>query len=114
MVNWPGKNKDIVDFISTCSVCKTYQTNQQKEPVINHEIPSRPWEKVGGDLFDIEDKHFLVCVSYYSGYFKVKIIFGKKGKGVISRIESHFALHGVPDQWTMDHLSVRESFRNLH
>ena len=102
VVYWPGMNKDIEDFISTCSVCKTYQTDQQKEPMISHEIPSRPWEKVGCDLFDFEDKHYLVCVDYYSDYFEVDRIFGKKGKEVISRIKSQFARHGIPDQLISD------------
>ena len=72
MVYWPGMNNDIEDFISTCSVCKTCQTYQQKEPMISHEIPSRPWEKVGYDLFHFEDKQYLVCVDYYLDYFEVE------------------------------------------
>ena len=102
VVYWPGMNKDIEDFISSCSVCKSYQTDQQKEPMISHEIPSRPWEKVGCDLFDFEDKHYLVCVDYYSDYFEVDRIFGKKGKEVISRLKSQFARHGIPDQLISD------------
>ena len=47
MVYWPGVNKDIEDFISTCSVCKSYHTDQQKEPMTSHEIASRPWGKRG-------------------------------------------------------------------
>ena len=38
---------------SDCAVCMSYQPNQQKEPMISHEIPTRPWEKVGCDLFDL-------------------------------------------------------------
>lgn len=60
VVYWPVMNKDIEDFISTGSVCKTCQTDQKKEPMINQEIPSRAWEKVGCDLFHFEDKHYLV------------------------------------------------------
>ena len=58
MVYWPVMNKDIEDFISTGSVCKTCQTDQQKEPMMSQEIPSRLWEKVGCDLFYFEDKHY--------------------------------------------------------
>lgn len=84
--------------------------------MINQEIPSRAWEKVGCDLFHFEDKHYLVCVDYYSDYFEVDRIFGKKGKEVISRIKSQFDRHGIPDQLkvTMDDLSVRENFSNMH
>ena len=102
VVYWPVKNKDIEDFISTCSVCKTCQADQQKEPMISHEIQSRPWEIVGCDLFDFENKHYLVCVDYYSDYFEVEGILGKKGKEVISRIKSQFARHGIPDQLISD------------
>ena len=86
MVYWPGMNKDIEDFISTCSVCTTYRPDQQKEPMISHEISNRPWEKLGCDLFDFEDKQYLVRVDYYSDYFAVDRIFGKKGKEVNSRL----------------------------
>ena len=81
--------------------------------MISHEILSRPLEKVGCDLFDFEDKHYLACVHYCSNYFEVDRIFGKKGKEVISRIKYQFARHGIPDQLLSDLLSVRESFRNL-
>jgi len=70
--------------------------------MISHGIPSRPWEKVDCDLFDFEDKHYLVCVDYYSDYFEVDRIFGKKGKEVISRIKSQFARHGIPDHLISD------------
>ena len=33
IVFWPGMNRDIEDIISTCSVCKSYLTDQQKEPM---------------------------------------------------------------------------------
>ena len=85
VVYWPGMNKDIEDFISTRSVCKSYQADQQKEPMISHEIPSRPREKVGCEILDFEGKYYLVCVDYYSDYFEVDRIYGKKGKEVISR-----------------------------
>ena len=102
MVYWPGMNKDIENFISTCSVCKSYQTDQQKEPMIIHKILSTPWEKVGCDLFDFEHKHYLVCVDNYSDYLEVDRIFGKKGKEVISRLKSQFARDGIPDQLISD------------
>ena len=41
-------------------------------------------------------------MDYYSDYFEVDRIFGKKGKEVISRIKSQFARHGIPDQLISD------------
>ena len=54
-------SKVIEDFISNCAVYKRYQPNEHKEPMTSHEILTRPWEKVGCDLFDFEDNHYLVC-----------------------------------------------------
>lgn len=49
---------------SDCAVFMSYRPNQQKEPMISHENPTRPWEKVGCDHFDFEDNNYLVCVDY--------------------------------------------------
>ena len=39
-IYWPGMNKDITG-VSRCSTCNTYKCQQQKEPLISHELPSR-------------------------------------------------------------------------
>ena len=35
---WPNMNDEIKDYISQCSTCSEMQRNQQKEPLIPHEI----------------------------------------------------------------------------
>ena len=66
--------------------------------MISDENPTRPWEKVGCNLFEFEDNHYLVCVDYYSDYFELDRICDKKGKEVISKLKSQFARHGIPVQ----------------
>ena len=39
---WPRMNEEVKEFISRCEVCRVYQDKQQKEPMIGHDIPSRP------------------------------------------------------------------------
>ena len=54
-------------------------------------------------------------MDYYSDYFEVDRIYGKKGKEVISRLKSQFARHGIPDQLISDNeppFSSRE-FREI-
>ena len=51
---WPNMNGQIKDQISRCDICNTHRPNQQQEPLIPHEIATRPWAKVGIDLFDFE------------------------------------------------------------
>ena len=56
---WPRMNEEIKEFISRCEVCQVYQDKQQKEPMIGHDIPSRPWQKVGSDLLSYKMDIFL-------------------------------------------------------
>ena len=37
-IYWPGMNAEITDFIQKCDMA--YQSNQPKEPLISHEVPS--------------------------------------------------------------------------
>ena len=59
---WPGMNKKVEDYIAKCSTYNSYQSEQAKEPMISHHIPTRPWEKVGMDLFELNNRDFLITV----------------------------------------------------
>ncbi|XP_032218641.2 uncharacterized protein K02A2.6-like [Nematostella vectensis] len=101
-IYWPCMNKAVEDYIARCDTCNTYQAEQGKEPMICHEIPSRPWEKVGIDMFELDNKDFLVSVDYYSSFFEVDRFTSKTAKEVIGKIKAHFARHGIPDQVITD------------
>ena len=70
--------------------------------MMGHEIPSRPRQKVGSDVFELQNGHFLICVDYYSDFIEVDKIYDKKGKSVISKLRSQFAQHGIPDELVSD------------
>ena len=48
---WIGIGKQIEDHVLHCVSCQTHSRSQQKEPTIPVEVPSRPWLKLGMDLF---------------------------------------------------------------
>ena len=63
---WPCMNAKFKDFILKCDICNLYKPAQPREPLtMPHEIPSRPWQKVGTDLF-LFDQHHYLTVNYYS------------------------------------------------
>ena len=41
------------------------QCQNTPDPLQPHEIPTAPWKKLGTDLFQIEDKHYLVVANYF-------------------------------------------------
>ena len=47
---WPNMQAEIKDFASTCSTCNEYAHKQQKETMLSHELPIRPWQNTGNVL----------------------------------------------------------------
>lgn len=54
------------------------------------------------DLFQLENRDFLVTVDYYSKYFEIDTLSSKTEREVIGRLKAHFAKHGVADQVISD------------
>ena len=99
---WPGMTKEIEQHISLCAICNSHPAEQAKEPLICHSIPTRPWEKIAVDLFELDGKNFMVTVDYYSSYFEVDRLNTKTGKEVIGKLKIHLARHGIPDELVSD------------
>lgn len=94
---WPGMNTEIEEMVSQCSVCNKHQNSNQKEPLISHPLPGRPWEKIGSDLFHYNGSEFLLCVDYFSKYPEIYKLTETTSRGVINAMKSVFARHGIPD-----------------
>ena len=95
-IYWPNMNSKVKDYISRCEICLTYPPHQQKEPLLSHEIPDRPWAKIAADLFQFENKDYLVAVDYYSNFFEVD------RKAVTKKLKAHITRYGVPDEIVPD------------
>lgn len=59
---WPGMTVDIKTMIQHCKTCERYRYANIKEPLITHEIPKLPFQKVASDIFKYEGKSYLVIV----------------------------------------------------
>ncbi|KAI5717552.1 hypothetical protein M8J77_007836 [Diaphorina citri] len=46
-IYWPGMNEDISNFIENCPVCLKYAKSNCKQPILPHNIPDLPWQKLG-------------------------------------------------------------------
>ena len=47
---WPGMSAQMNDFVSQCDVCLMHPDSQVQEPLLQHEVPLRPWAKVAADI----------------------------------------------------------------
>jgi hypothetical protein len=107
----PPINAEIEDYISKCSVCMQHSDRQQKEPLISHDIPSSPWEKVGSDLFHCLGQNFLVVVDYYSNFPEVCLLQDTHSATVIKHMKSVFARYGIPKTIVSDNGPQYSSFQ---
>ena len=96
-VFWPGMTSDIDTYVRKCSVCQRWRDDSQKEPLISHTVPSRAWAKVGIDLMELNQQTYLITVDYFTNYFEIDRLEGKKSADVIYRLKQHFARHGIPE-----------------
>ncbi|KAK3738816.1 hypothetical protein RRG08_040478 [Elysia crispata] len=67
-----------------------------------HEVPSRPWEKVGADLFSFKGRQYLLTVDYYSQFFELDHLPETTSREVIYKLKHHFSRHGIPDTLISD------------
>ena len=101
-IYWPRMNQEVKDYISLCSTCNTFKPEQCREPIIQHEIPTRPWSRVGVDLFELDNKPYLITVDYFSNFFEVDYLTTTTATQVITKLRIHFARYGIPDTVVTD------------
>lgn len=60
-------------------------------------FPSRPWERLAADLFELAGKVYLIVVDYYSRWFEIRRLNDQSSSRVISVLKELFSTHGIPD-----------------
>ena len=99
---WPGMNAEVKEMIAACETCRKYEKSQPNQPLMPLEIPSRPWERIGVDLFTFDNKDFLITVEYFSNYWEIDKLNNTLASSLILKLKSHFARYGCPDQVISD------------
>jgi hypothetical protein len=102
LVFWPGISAEIHKFVESCDTCMSMPDKQAPEPPMMHEIPDRPWQKVGSDICELDGRKYLVTVDYYSKFFELDYLPDMCSDIVITKTKAHFARHGVPDIYVSD------------
>ncbi|UYV75013.1 K02A2.6-like [Cordylochernes scorpioides] len=72
------------------------------EPLIPTNFPTRPWQKIGMDLFKFENKWYLVVIDYYSRFPEVIQLDRLTASVVVRSCKSIFARHGIPETVVSD------------
>ena len=69
-VYWPGITNDITQFVSQCEACQKHQKRTQKEPLLQPELPCRPWEfeRLSSNLFEYMGHQYLLLSDHYTKF----------------------------------------------
>ena len=99
----------IRDYVERFETSRLFDRKQHNETLMSHEVPSRAWSKVGSDLFEMKDHHYLVLLDYYSFFIEVEILTEKITTAVIRVIRKQFVQYGDTRHsnrrsWTTIHL----------
>ena len=94
-VFWSNINADIKTYIKHCDTCLEFQQMQPKEKITHHNIPLRPWEVVGIDIFHFKNKHYLCIVDYNCKFPIIKRLEGFSAESLINTIKIIFTEYGI-------------------
>jgi RNase H-like domain found in reverse transcriptase/Reverse transcriptase (RNA-dependent DNA polymerase)/Integrase zinc binding domain len=94
---WVGMNQDVREKVAMCEACNEDATAQQKEPMVTHETPSRPWERVALDIFHVNGKPWLITVDYYSDFWEINSLEDMTAKTLIKYSKQNFSRYGIPN-----------------
>ena len=96
LVFWPNLTQDIKAAIRLCHTCQSNRPALQKEPMIPHDIPANPWEKLGIDFFEWNGKHYLLVADYYSKFPIIRTMSSTTASATISVLKTIFGEYGIP------------------
>lgn len=101
-VFWLGLNQDVKRFVQCCHTCLKFRDSQAKMYLNYKKVPSLPWLEVGSDVFELNQKYYLVVVDAFSNYIEVLSLPNLNSTTVIEKIKSIFARHGIPLKFYTD------------
>lgn len=94
---WPGMNKDIEQFVSTCGKCQVNHTDPLTVKPIPWEWPSRPWSRLHIDYAGpLENKYFLVIVDAHTKWMEIFPVNTATSQTTITILRWTFSRFGLP------------------
>lgn len=97
IVYWPGMNKDIEEKIKNCKACLKFQNNNQKETLMQSEVPTQAWVNVAVDLFYIQNNAYILITDYFSKYVDVIELKDESSLSTIKALKNSFGRWGIPE-----------------
>ena len=95
-VFWPGISADIRQMVKDCDPCNKHKSAQPRLPILQPDLPTRPWEKLGADIFEFNKEKYLMVVDYYSRFPVIRLLNNMTSHTVCNHFTSILAEYGLP------------------
>ena len=73
-----------------------YEKQAVTKPILSHPVPTRPWQFIPQDIFEFQQKQYLVTVDHYSDFYELDQLINTQSTTIVVLTIAHFAGHGVP------------------
>ena len=104
-VFWPGMAQEIKQMAEHCEPCQQLKPENPKETLVQHDDGRIQFQKIGTDLFELETRHYLVIVDYYTNLIEVDYLKTTTTKEVMNKMKAQFARYGAPAELVSDNAS---------
>ena len=96
---WPGMNNEISQMCNNCEACQRLRPAQSRDEVKVTPMGGavRPMQKLGMDLCQLNDKHYLVVVDRYSSYVWIESLRSLDSEAVVRKLRRIFCEFGYPE-----------------
>ena len=86
-----------------------------KKKIIHHEVPVRPWEAVGADVFHFNNINNICVVNYNSKFPIIQKLQGLSAEHLINAVSAIFTEYGLPHKLMSEAGTnfVSEKFRHF-
>ena len=116
LVFWPGINADIEQLCKQCETCRQNQQDPPFSPNTSVSVEAHyPGEVCGADVADIQGKHHLVVINYYSTCIFECPLPSLTSASIILAFKTIFADTGIPSKLITDNARyfVSEEFEQF-
>ena len=102
-VYWPGINRQIEDMVKRCSQCLTLLPVNPKEPLQQPPLPTRPWDKLGADLYSLNGNEYLIVTDYLPFFTEIHDLRKEATASLlIKELKKMFSRFGKPVEFVSD------------
>lgn len=96
LMYWPGMSTELTKLVKKCDVCQKFQHANSHDPLIPHEMPTIPFDKIGCDFCEFSGSSYLIIRDYFSKWIEVVECKEKTAEIVIKSWRRLFLTFGLP------------------